>query len=78
MALICIVTALVLERVIDTLEDLRNYHWFERYCQWMINHLPGLNKQGASSIIILLLPVVIFVAIIQNGLDEKFFDFFSL
>jgi membrane protein required for beta-lactamase induction len=78
MALICIVIALVLERAADTLGDLRNFQWFERYSQWMINHLPGLTNQGASLIVILLLPVIIVVAILQNSLDDAFFDLFSL
>ena len=78
MALICIVISLLLERMTDGLEDLRNFHWFEQYSQWMINHLPGLTNQGASLIIILLLPIIVITAFIQNGLDDKFFGLFSL
>jgi len=78
MALICIVIALLLERITDSLQELRNFRWFEQYSQWMINHLPGLTNQGASLIVILLLPIIIVTAFIQNGLDDKFFGLFSL
>lgn len=78
MALICIVIALLVERTTHSLQDLRNFRWFEQYSQWMINHLPGLTNQGASLIVILLLPIIIVTAIIQNGLDDKFFSLFSL
>jgi len=78
MALICIVIALLLERITDSLQELRNFRWFEQYSQWMINHLPGLTNQGASLIVILLLPIIIVTAFIQNGLDDRFFSLFSL
>ena len=78
MALICIVIALLVERTTHSLQELRNFRWFEQYSQWMINHLPGLTNQGASLIVILLLPIIIVTGIIQNSLDDKFFSLFSL
>ncbi|MDH5736504.1 MAG: regulatory signaling modulator protein AmpE [Gammaproteobacteria bacterium] len=78
MSLICIIAGLFLERVLDTLQELRQFHWFEKYSQWMINHMPGLLEQGASSIVILLLPVMIIAAVIQNILADTFFDIFSV
>lgn len=78
MALICILLGLVLERTLDKVREYRKFTWFNRYSQWMIKHLPGLVSQGASSIIILLLPLMIGVAIVQNTLDDLFFDLFSV
>ena len=78
MALICIVIALIIDRSSEVLEQWRSFHWFERYCQWMVNHLPGLINQGASLVIILLLPLGLLTVIIQNGLDGAFFNLFSL
>lgn len=78
MALICILIGLILERTLDRIREFRKFHWFNRYSQWMIQHLPGLIEQGASSIIILLLPLMIVVAIVQNTLDNIFFDLFSV
>jgi membrane protein required for beta-lactamase induction len=62
----------------DSLREFRNFRWFEQYSQWMINHLPGLTNQGASLIVILLFPIIIVAALIQNGLDDLFFGLFSL
>ncbi|MFW2372892.1 MAG: regulatory signaling modulator protein AmpE [Gammaproteobacteria bacterium] len=78
MALICILIGLILERTLDKVREYRHFTWFNQYSQWMIKHLPGLIAQGASSIIILLLPIMIVVAIVQNTLDDVFFDMFSL
>ncbi len=78
MALICILIGLILERTLDRVREFRKFHWFNRYSQWMIQHLPGLIEQGSSSIIILLLPLMIVVAIVQNMLDNIFFDLFSV
>lgn len=78
MSLICIIAGLILERVVDTLQQLRQFHWFDKYSQWMINHMPGLVEQGASSIVILLLPVMLVAGLIQNTLADTFFNIFSL
>jgi len=78
MALICILTGLILERTLDRIREFRKFDWFNQYSQWMIKHLPGLIEQGASSIIILLLPLMIVAAIVQNTLDDLFFDLFSV
>ena len=78
MSLICIIAGLLLERMLETLQQLRNFQWFEKYSQWMINHMPGLIEQGASSIVILLLPVMLLAGLIQNILADTFFDIFSL
>ena len=78
MALICIIIALIAERATDTLTNLRSFRWFEQYSQWMFNHLPGLTQQGASSIVILLLPIFIITVLIQNGLNDIWFGFPSL
>ncbi|MCW8956549.1 MAG: regulatory signaling modulator protein AmpE [Gammaproteobacteria bacterium] len=78
MALICILIGLILERTLDSIREFRKFDWFNQYSQWMIKHLPGLIEQGASSIIILLLPLMIAMAIVQNTLDDIFFDLFSV
>ena len=78
MSLICIIAGLLLERMLETLQQLRNFQWFEKYSQWLINHMPGLIEQGASSIVILLLPVMLVAGLIQNMLADTFFNVFSL
>lgn len=78
MALISILLGLILERSLDKIRNFRSFAWYNQYSRWMTRHLPGLVEQGASSIVILLLPLMIVVAIIQNTLDDVFFDLFSL
>lgn len=78
MALICIIVGLILERAMDNLHALRNFNWYEKYSGWMMDNLPGLSKQGASSIVILLLPVMLLTLLLQNILADTFFDLFSL
>lgn len=78
MALICILLGLVLERSLDKIRNFRSFHWYNQYSRWMTKHLPGLIEQGASSIVILLVPLMILVAIVQNTFDDLFFDLFSL
>ncbi|MDH5767244.1 MAG: regulatory signaling modulator protein AmpE, partial [Gammaproteobacteria bacterium] len=78
MSLICIIAGLLLERLFEKLQELRNFNWFEKYSQWMINHMPGLVEQGRSSIVILLLPVMLFAGLLQSILADAFFNVFSL
>lgn len=78
MALICIIIGLILEHSAEFVRDFRNFHWFDRYSQWLINHLPGLSNQGASSIVILLLPVMLLTLVIQNSLVDVLYGLLSL
>ena len=78
MALICILAGLILERALDTLQNLRNFKWFDQYSQWMLDHLPGLSNQGTSSIVILLLPVMVLAGFFQHAIADVFLGFFSL
>lgn len=77
MALICILLGLILERVLAEQRDLHSFRWFDAYSNWLMRHLPGMNSQGASSIIILLVPLLLPVLLLQNALDDKFNDLFS-
>ena len=73
MALICILIGIIFERASDTLENLRNFDWFDSYTRWLLQILPGLTKQRQSSILILLLPVMLIAFFLQGWLDDKFF-----
>jgi membrane protein required for beta-lactamase induction len=77
MALICIIIGLILERSINTVTQYRNFNWFEQYSDWLIKNLPGLSNQGSSSIVILLLPVMLLTATLQNVFDGALLDLFS-
>jgi len=78
MAFLCILFGIILQRSVEQLEQLRQFHWYDRYSQWMLDHLPGLETQGASSIIILLLPIFASSLFIQSWLGDALFGFFSL
>jgi len=77
MALICIIIGLIIERTVNTVTQYRNFNWFNQYSDWLIKYLPGLSNQGSSSIVILLLPVMLLTAMIQNLLDGALLDIFS-
>jgi len=74
MALICILLGLALERVLAETRNLHALRWFDAYADWMVRHLPGLNSQGAATIFILLLPILLPVLLLQNALDGFAFD----
>lgn len=77
MALVCIILALLIERSLTVMDRVRTFHWFDRYSQAMMRHLPGIDKQGAASIVILLLPVLIPLVLVQLALYGVFYDLFS-
>ena len=77
MALVCIIFALLIERSLTALDSLRNFRWFDVYSYNMMHRLPGIDKQGAASIIILLLPVLIPVGVLQYYLSGLFYGLFS-
>ncbi len=70
MALICILIAMIFERTSDLLESHRNFDWYDSYSRWLLKTLPGLTKQQNSSIVILLLPIIIFMWLLQNWMDD--------
>jgi len=78
MALICILIGIIFERVSDTLEELRNFEWFDNYDRWLQNTLPGIGSQQQSSILILLLPVMFAIAIFQFWIDDKLLGLLDL
>ncbi len=78
MAFLCILLGVILQRSLEQLDQLRQFHWYDRYSQWMLEHLPGLDTQGASSIVILLLPIFVATLLLQGWLDDTLFGFFSL
>jgi membrane protein required for beta-lactamase induction len=77
MALICIIIGLILERTVTDITRYRHFDWFDRYSDWLIKHLPGLANQGSSSIVILLLPVMLLTASLQNLFDGALLNLFS-
>lgn len=78
MALICILFGVIFERASDTLENLRNFSWFDDYSRWLLNTLPGLSSQNQSSIVILLLPVMSVVMALQVWFDGRLFGLIEL
>lgn len=77
MALVCIILALLIERSVSFLDRLRNYRWFDAYSKIMMRNLPGVDQQGAASIIILLLPVLIPIGLLQYFLAGHCYELFS-
>jgi len=78
MALICILIGIIFERASDTLENLRNFEWYDNYSRWLLKTLPGLTSQNRSSIIILLLPVILITAILQGWFEDQLLGLIEL
>ena len=78
MALICILIGIIFERASDTLENLRNFEWFDNYSHWLLQSLPGLTKQNRLSIIILLLPILLITAILQGWFEDQLLGLIEL
>ncbi|HED35752.1 MAG TPA: regulatory signaling modulator protein AmpE [Gammaproteobacteria bacterium] len=73
MTLICILLGILLDRTSHILEQRRNFDWFDQYTHWLSGKLPGLLSQNPSSIIILLLPVMLLVALIQGWINTQLY-----
>ncbi len=78
MALICILIGIIFERISDTLENLRNFDWFDGYSRWLLKTLPGLSSQHLSSILILLLPIMLCVMLLQIWFDGRLLGMIDL
>jgi membrane protein required for beta-lactamase induction len=66
MALICILFGIIFERVSDTLENLRNFDWYDRYSQWLLSTLPlNAGEQPKTSLLLMLLPLLLATGILQ-------------
>lgn len=66
MALICILFGIIFERVSDTLENLRNFDWYERYSQWLLNALPlNAAEQPKATLLLMLLPLLFITGVLQ-------------
>lgn len=66
MALICILFGIIFERFSDTLEKLRNFDWYDRYSQWLLDTLPlNPDSQPKASLLLMLLPLLLATGILQ-------------
>jgi len=77
MALICILIGLILERTTRSLEEWRQFHWFDHYSKWIIRRVPGLTSWGASSIIVLLLPILLVIQLLDYSVEDTLFGLFA-
>lgn len=67
MALIAILLTLTLERLLGTLEGLRNFRWFHRWFVWVHEQLPtDAPWQGSIGVAVLLLPPLLAAALLFN------------
>lgn len=78
MALICILIGIIFERASDTLENLRNFEWFDNYSRWLLRTLPSLTSQNRSSIVILLLPILILTGVLQSWFEGRLLGLIEL
>lgn len=78
MAFLCIFIGIILQRSFEQIREIRQFQYFDQYTHWMFAHLPGLRSQGASSIVIVLFPIIGTTAIIQSQLAGSLFGLFSL
>lgn len=78
MSLLALLISLLLKKVLPALHDLRSLAWITRYQQWVQTGLADHEKwHGIPSVLIIVLPPVIGVAIIQYWLNDLlvFFSF---
>jgi membrane protein required for beta-lactamase induction len=71
MALIAILLSLTLERLLGTMEGLRNFRWFDAWSDWVRRQLPREAPwQGVAGVVTLLLPPLLLVVLLFNLLDD--------
>ena len=78
MTLLSILIALLLERIIDTAHGWREHTWFQRYYQWMFQHI-GSNSfwSGPGGVIAVLAPIILGAVVVFSILDMILFGFLS-
>jgi len=71
MALIAILLSLTFERLLGTLEGLRNFRWFTLWSDWIGRRLPEVSPwQGSVGVAALLLPPLLLIAFLFHLLDN--------
>lgn len=71
MALIAIIISLIVERFLGSMEELRRFGWFHRYCAWLMPRLSGYRYlDGAAGLVLLLLLPVGIVALLDYQLNQ--------
>lgn len=78
MTLLSILIALLLERIVETVHGWREHTWFQRYYQWMFQHI-GNNSfwSGPGGVIAVLAPVILVAIVVFSILDMILFGFLS-
>lgn len=70
MALIAILLSLTLERLLGTLEGVRNFHWFATWSAWVHKQLPASSPwQGEAGLVVVLLPPLLLLVLVFQLLD---------
>ncbi|HEY0721490.1 MAG TPA: regulatory signaling modulator protein AmpE [Gammaproteobacteria bacterium] len=71
MALIAILLSLTLERLLGSLEGLRNFRWFTAWSAWLRRQLPEESAWGgAAGVVLLLLPPLLALSLLLHLLDD--------
>lgn len=76
MTLLAIIIALSLGHFLGHVQELRQFGWFERLSGWVqTNFKAGGEWNGAAGVLLAVLPPVLVVALVQDGLDEGLLGF---
>lgn len=78
MSLIVVLLSLLIERIWRQTAHWRDYRWFDTYGEWVAGVLPGGRVNGWVSLAALLVPLLVFVALLQALLDGALFGLLEL
>jgi membrane protein required for beta-lactamase induction len=78
MSLIILLLSLLGERLWRQLAQWRDYQWFDAYADWITGVLPAGRANGWVGLIALVLPVLLFVWLLQLLFDDALFGLLEI
>lgn len=78
MTLISVLLGIAVDRLVTHLHEYRHYDYFLRYIDWMRSHLSGPIWDHIGGLLIMLLPVWLVVALLQDWVSDWLFGLVGL
>jgi AmpE protein len=78
MSLIVVFLSLLIERIWRPVAHWRDYRWLDAYAEWIAGVLPRAQVNGWVGLAVLVVPVLVFVALLQALFDDALFGLLEL
>jgi AmpE protein len=78
MSLIVVFLSLLIERIWRPVAHWRDYRWLDTYGEWVAGVVPRAQVNGWAGLAALVIPVLVFVALLQLLFDDALFGLLEL